>query len=63
MVITCTPAGVGPLAFGDSLRLRLSGLGLDLTAQVAADDGVDSPASGHNRGPVPPPGPRPQAGT
>jgi 2-keto-4-pentenoate hydratase/2-oxohepta-3-ene-1,7-dioic acid hydratase in catechol pathway len=62
VITTGTPAGVGPLAVGDSIRLQLSGLGLDLTAQVAADHAVASPTSGHNRGPVPPPAPRPQAG-
>jgi len=59
VISTGTPAGVGPLAAGDTIRLELSGLGLDLTAQVAADDAVASPTSGHARGPVPPP-PRPQ---
>jgi 2-keto-4-pentenoate hydratase/2-oxohepta-3-ene-1,7-dioic acid hydratase in catechol pathway len=55
VISTGTPAGVGPLAAGDTIRLELSGLGLDLTAQVAADDAVASPTSGHARGPVPPP--------
>jgi 2-keto-4-pentenoate hydratase/2-oxohepta-3-ene-1,7-dioic acid hydratase in catechol pathway len=59
VISTGTPAGVGPLAAGDTIRLELSGLGLDLTTQVAADDAVASPTSGHARGPVPPP-PRPQ---
>ena len=58
VISTGTPAGVGPLAAGDTIRLELSGLGLDLTTQVAADDAVASPTSGHARGPVPPP-PRP----
>jgi 2-keto-4-pentenoate hydratase/2-oxohepta-3-ene-1,7-dioic acid hydratase in catechol pathway len=55
VISTGTPAGVGPLTAGDTIRLELSGLGLDLTAQVAADGAVASPTSGHNRGPVPPP--------
>jgi len=59
VISTGTPAGVGPLAAGDTIRLELSGLGLDLTAQVAADDAVASPTSGHARGPVPPPPPEP----
>ena len=59
VISTGTPAGVGPLAAGDTIRLELSGLGLDLTAQVAADDAVASPTSGHARGPVPPPPPGP----
>ena len=59
VISTGTPAGVGPLAVGDTIRLELSGLGLDLTAQVAADDAVASPTSGHARGPVPPPPPGP----
>src|SRR5690242_8756479 len=58
VITTGTPAGVGPIAAGDTIRLELSGLGLDLTAEVAADETVASPTSGHARGPVPPP-PRP----
>ena len=54
VITTGTPAGVGPLIAGDAIRLELSGLGLDLTAQVAADSTIASPTSGHNRGPVPP---------
>lgn len=57
VITTGTPAGVGPLIAGDTIRLELSGLGLDLVAQVAADNTIASPTSGHNRGPVPPPGP------
>ena len=57
VITTGTPAGVGPLIAGDTIRLELSGLGLDLTAQVAADNTIASPTSGHNRGPVPPPAP------
>jgi 2-keto-4-pentenoate hydratase/2-oxohepta-3-ene-1,7-dioic acid hydratase in catechol pathway len=57
VITTGTPAGVGPLAAGDTIRLELSGLGLDLTAQVAADGATASPTSGHARGPVPPPAP------
>jgi 2-keto-4-pentenoate hydratase/2-oxohepta-3-ene-1,7-dioic acid hydratase in catechol pathway len=55
VITTGTPAGVGPLAAGDTIRLEVSGLGLDLTARVAADAAVASPTSGHARGPVPPP--------
>jgi 2-keto-4-pentenoate hydratase/2-oxohepta-3-ene-1,7-dioic acid hydratase in catechol pathway len=55
VISTGTPAGVGPIAAGDTIRLELSGLGLDLTAGVAADEAVASPTSGHGRGPVPPP--------
>lgn len=55
VITTGTPAGVGPIAAGDTIRLELSGLGLDLTAEVAADEAVASPTSGHGRGPVPPP--------
>jgi 2-keto-4-pentenoate hydratase/2-oxohepta-3-ene-1,7-dioic acid hydratase in catechol pathway len=57
VISTGTPAGVGPLAAGDTIRLELSGLGLDLTASVAADHAIASPTSGHDRGPVPPPAP------
>lgn len=63
VITTGTPAGVGPLTAGDSIRLELSGLGLDLTVQVAADGAIASPTSGHNRGPVPPPAPRRQQGS
>ena len=57
VITTGTPAGVGPLAAGDTIRLELSGLGLNLTARVAADQAVASPTSGHGHGPVPPPAP------
>jgi 2-keto-4-pentenoate hydratase/2-oxohepta-3-ene-1,7-dioic acid hydratase in catechol pathway len=55
VITTGTPAGVGPLTAGDDIRLELSGLGLDLTARVAADSTIASPTSGGDRGPVPPP--------
>jgi 2-keto-4-pentenoate hydratase/2-oxohepta-3-ene-1,7-dioic acid hydratase in catechol pathway len=48
VISTGTPAGVGPLAAGDTIRL-------ELTARVAADGATASPTSGHTRGPVPPP--------
>lgn len=54
VIATGTPAGVGPLAAGDTIRLELSGLGLDLTVNVAADNTIASPTSGRDRGPVPP---------
>jgi 2-keto-4-pentenoate hydratase/2-oxohepta-3-ene-1,7-dioic acid hydratase in catechol pathway len=57
VITTGTPAGVGPIAAGDTIRLELSGLGLGLTAEVAADEAVAAPTSGHGRGPVPPPPP------
>jgi 2-keto-4-pentenoate hydratase/2-oxohepta-3-ene-1,7-dioic acid hydratase in catechol pathway len=57
VITTGTPAGVGPLTAGDVIRLEISGLGLDLTARVAADAAVASPTSGRDRGPVPPPPP------
>jgi 2-keto-4-pentenoate hydratase/2-oxohepta-3-ene-1,7-dioic acid hydratase in catechol pathway len=55
VITTGTPAGVGPLAAGDTVRLELSGLGLDLQVQVAADNTIASPTSGRDRRPVPPP--------
>jgi 2-keto-4-pentenoate hydratase/2-oxohepta-3-ene-1,7-dioic acid hydratase in catechol pathway len=61
VISTGTPAGVGPITAGDTIRLELSGLGLDLEARVAADEATASPTSGHNRGPVPPPPPPPPA--
>jgi 2-keto-4-pentenoate hydratase/2-oxohepta-3-ene-1,7-dioic acid hydratase in catechol pathway len=57
VLTTGTPAGVGPLAAGDTVRLALSGLGLDLVVEVAADQAVASHTRGHGRGPVPPPPP------
>jgi 2-keto-4-pentenoate hydratase/2-oxohepta-3-ene-1,7-dioic acid hydratase in catechol pathway len=57
VITTGTPAGVGPLAAGDTVRLELSGLGLALQVQVAADNTIASPTSGRDRGPVPPPAP------
>jgi 2-keto-4-pentenoate hydratase/2-oxohepta-3-ene-1,7-dioic acid hydratase in catechol pathway len=57
VITTGTPAGVGPVTAGDTIRLELSGLGLDLEARVAADEAVTSPTSGRGRGPVPPPPP------
>jgi 2-keto-4-pentenoate hydratase/2-oxohepta-3-ene-1,7-dioic acid hydratase in catechol pathway len=57
VITTGTPAGVGPLTAGDTIRLELSGLGLDLVAHVAADATTASPTSGHDRGPAPPPAP------
>ena len=57
VISTGTPAGVGPITAGDTIRLELSGLGLDLTVQVAADAAVASVTGGHGRGPVPPPAP------
>ena len=55
VITTGTPAGVGPLTAGDTIRLELSRLGFDLTASVAADHATASPTSGRDRGPVPPP--------
>ena len=57
VITTGTPAGVGPLIAGDAIRLEIPGLGLDLTARVAADATIASPTSGRGRGPVPPPPP------
>jgi 2-keto-4-pentenoate hydratase/2-oxohepta-3-ene-1,7-dioic acid hydratase in catechol pathway len=57
VITTGTPAGVGPLTAGDTVRLELSGLGLGLQVQVAADNAIASPTSGRDRGPVPPPAP------
>jgi 2-keto-4-pentenoate hydratase/2-oxohepta-3-ene-1,7-dioic acid hydratase in catechol pathway len=57
VITTGTPAGVGPIAAGDTIRLELSGRGRGLSAEGAADEAVASPTSGHGRGPVPPPPP------
>ncbi|MFC0040190.1 fumarylacetoacetate hydrolase family protein [Actinomadura rayongensis] len=61
IITTGTPAGVGPLAAGDAIRLRLSGLGPDLAVAVRADAAVASHTAGRDRGPVPPPPPVPGA--
>jgi 2-keto-4-pentenoate hydratase/2-oxohepta-3-ene-1,7-dioic acid hydratase in catechol pathway len=63
VITTGTPAGVGPLTAGDDVRLEISGLGLDLTARVAAGAAVASPTTGRDRGPVPPPPPASRART
>jgi 2-keto-4-pentenoate hydratase/2-oxohepta-3-ene-1,7-dioic acid hydratase in catechol pathway len=55
VIATGTPAGVGPLAAGDTVELALSGLGDRLEVDVRADGAVPSPTTGKNRGPVPPP--------
>ncbi len=57
VITTGTPAGVGPITAGDTIRLELSGLGMDLQVRVAADAATESPTSGGSRGPVPPPPP------
>ncbi|QVI19485.1 fumarylacetoacetate hydrolase family protein [Nocardia tengchongensis] len=54
IVTTGTPAGVGPIQAGDDIRLELSGIGLPLTARVAADDTIACPTSGRDRRPVAP---------
>jgi 2-keto-4-pentenoate hydratase/2-oxohepta-3-ene-1,7-dioic acid hydratase in catechol pathway len=54
VIATGTPAGVGPLTSGDTIRLQLSGLELDLTARVAADSTTASPTTGRDRAPAPP---------
>jgi 2-keto-4-pentenoate hydratase/2-oxohepta-3-ene-1,7-dioic acid hydratase in catechol pathway len=55
VIATGTPAGVGPLAAGDTVVLNLSGLGGRLEVDVRADAAVPSPTTGKDRGPVPPP--------
>ncbi|TQM11012.1 fumarylacetoacetate hydrolase family protein [Pseudonocardia kunmingensis] len=55
VIATGTPAGVGPLAAGDTVVLNLSGLGGRLEVDVRADAAGPSPTTGKDRGPVPPP--------
>ncbi len=55
VIATGTPAGVGPIHPGDTVRLELSRLGHDLVVGVAADHTTASHTAGHGRGPVPPP--------
>ncbi|MFD4605730.1 fumarylacetoacetate hydrolase family protein [Streptomyces sp. NPDC058464] len=55
VITTGTPAGVGPLRAGDTIRLELSGLGADLAVLVADDEATASATSGRDSGPVPPP--------
>ncbi len=57
VISTGTPAGVGPITAGDTIRLELSRLGLDLTVRVAADAAVPSVTAGRGRGPAPPAAP------
>ena len=55
VLITGTPAGVGPLTDGDTIRLELSRLGAPLEMRVRSIGAVASHTDGRNRGPVPPP--------
>jgi 2-keto-4-pentenoate hydratase/2-oxohepta-3-ene-1,7-dioic acid hydratase in catechol pathway len=55
VIATGTPAGVGPLAAGDTVVLNLSGLGGRLEVDVRADAAGPAPTTGKDRGPVPPP--------
>ncbi|MGP3533192.1 fumarylacetoacetate hydrolase family protein [Microbacterium sp. RD1] len=55
ILITGTPAGVGPLADGDTVRLELARLGAPLEVTVSDSGAVASHTDGKDRGPVPPP--------
>jgi 2-keto-4-pentenoate hydratase/2-oxohepta-3-ene-1,7-dioic acid hydratase in catechol pathway len=55
VLITGTPAGVGPLADGDTIRLELARLGAPLEVTVSDRGSVASHTDGKDRGPVPPP--------
>jgi 2-keto-4-pentenoate hydratase/2-oxohepta-3-ene-1,7-dioic acid hydratase in catechol pathway len=57
VVTTGTPAGVGPLADGDTVDLALSGLGGRLRVGVSARGATACPTHGSGSGPVPPPAP------
>jgi hypothetical protein len=61
--VAASPRWVAEWGFFLLIRLELSGLGLDLTARVAADGAIASPTSGHNRGLVPPAAPQRQQGS
>lgn len=56
VITTGTPAGVGQVHDGDTIELRLSGIG-PLRATVSADHAVPCPTTGADRGPVPPSAP------
>lgn len=54
VVTTGTPAGVAPIAHGDTVELCVDRIG-SLRATVTADGAVRCPTGGAGRGPVPPP--------
>jgi 2-keto-4-pentenoate hydratase/2-oxohepta-3-ene-1,7-dioic acid hydratase in catechol pathway len=54
VITTGTPAGVGPLAAGDTVDLELSGIGR-LSVVVASSFPTASPTNGAGNGPEPPP--------
>jgi hypothetical protein len=56
VVATGTPAGVGPIADGDTVELVISHIGA-LSVTVSADGATHCPTTGAGRGPVPPPPP------
>lgn len=49
VITTGTPAGVGPITVGDTIRLEISGLGTDLVAGVAADAATACPTDNRRR--------------
>lgn len=55
VLITGTPAGVGPLRDGDTVRLELARLGGALEMTVSDSGAVASHTDGKDRGPIPPP--------
>lgn len=55
VIITGTPAGVGPLRDGDDVRLDLARLGGPLEVRVSDEGAVASHTDGKDRGPIPPP--------
>lgn len=56
VVTTGTPAGVAPIADGDSVELTVGGIGR-LSVEVTSEGAVPCPTGGASRGPVPPPAP------
>lgn len=55
VIATGTPAGVGPLAAGDTVEVVIGGLGAALRMAVSDTGATASPTTGKDRGPVPPP--------
>lgn len=58
VVLTGTPAGVGPLADGDAVTVSIDTIG-SLSVSVSSEGAVPCPTLGASSGPVPPPPPGP----
>lgn len=63
ILATGTPAGVGPIADGDTVRVEVSGIGGPLEVVVSSTGATLSPTTGKGKGPVPPPPPSRRSGS